>query len=496
MLQKAEQIKLDFGKYSTLYEILIPKDHFLRRLKELVPWDEIYNLLKDKYCLDNGRNAISPVVLFKYLLLKAFNRLSDVDVVERSRYDMSFKFFLDFSPEDDVIHPTSLTRFRRIRLQDATLLQKLMNIIVQVALKYDLVKSKKVIVDSTHIKARYNLIDVNKLLDREEKHLRKTLYENDSPEWKKILPAKPEKETIKEQVARGRKILDLLKPEPGCLVKPVVQEAINLYREMLDDYQDSQTTSKDPDARLGHKSRNTFFYGYRDHLAMTDEGIITAMVVTSGEKPDGEQLPELLEKTREAGVEFDTVIGDTAYSGKENLALAEAEDEPEKRFTLVSKLNPVISNGNRNSKDDGFTYNKDADMYVCPEGHMATGKSVEKKAGSNKNPRIRFYFDISICRNCPRCGTCYDPTKKSRSYSVTIKSDLHRKQEKYQNTDEFRKLMDCRYKIEQKNSELKHRLDLNTALSSGLLSMQMQSAVAIFAANARRILTLLGQKEG
>ena len=33
--------------------------------------------------------------MFKYLLLKAIYDLSDVDVVERSRYDMSFKYFLD-----------------------------------------------------------------------------------------------------------------------------------------------------------------------------------------------------------------------------------------------------------------------------------------------------------------------------------------------------------------------------------------------------------------
>ena len=41
-----------------------------------------------------------PIRMFKYLLLKSIYDLSDVDVVERSKYDMSFKYFLDMAPEE------------------------------------------------------------------------------------------------------------------------------------------------------------------------------------------------------------------------------------------------------------------------------------------------------------------------------------------------------------------------------------------------------------
>jgi aconitate hydratase len=55
--------------------------------------------------------AESPVRMFKYLLLKTIYTVSDVDVVERSQYDMSFKYFLDMNPEDDVINFLDLTEF-------------------------------------------------------------------------------------------------------------------------------------------------------------------------------------------------------------------------------------------------------------------------------------------------------------------------------------------------------------------------------------------------
>jgi hypothetical protein len=53
-----------------------------------------------------GRTAESPVRRFKYLLLKTIYTLSDVDVVERSQFDMLFKYFLDMTPKQGVIHAT------------------------------------------------------------------------------------------------------------------------------------------------------------------------------------------------------------------------------------------------------------------------------------------------------------------------------------------------------------------------------------------------------
>ena len=115
------QQKLVLSSYSDLYDLIIPKDNILRQIKELVDFNFIYEELVDKYSLDNGRNAVSPVRMFKYLLLKSIYNLSDIDVVERSKYDMSFKFFLDMTPEEQVINPSSLTKFRKLRLKDMNL---------------------------------------------------------------------------------------------------------------------------------------------------------------------------------------------------------------------------------------------------------------------------------------------------------------------------------------------------------------------------------------
>jgi transposase len=129
------QNSLTLSPYSAIYDIVVPKNNILRQINELVDFSFILEELHSKYCLNNGRNAVPPIRMFKYLLLKSIFDLSDVDVVERSVYDMSFKYFLDMAPEDPVINPSTLTKFRKLRLKDVGLLDLLIGKTVEVHLK-------------------------------------------------------------------------------------------------------------------------------------------------------------------------------------------------------------------------------------------------------------------------------------------------------------------------------------------------------------------------
>ena len=164
------QQKIKFSEHAVLYDMLIPKDNKYRLIDELIDFSFIYDELKDKYCPDNGRTAADPIMLFKYLMIKATENLSDVDVVEHSRYDLSYKRFIGFIPEDDVIDPSLLTEFRRQRLNDVNLLDMLIGKTVGVAMEKGIIKTKTIIVDATHTISRANAlspIDVLKLRGKE-----------------------------------------------------------------------------------------------------------------------------------------------------------------------------------------------------------------------------------------------------------------------------------------------------------------------------------------
>ncbi len=78
------QLSMNLSEYAGLYDAIIPKDHLLRQINELVDFSFVYDELKDKYCHDNGRNVVHPIRMFKYLLLKTIYKLSDADLVERA----------------------------------------------------------------------------------------------------------------------------------------------------------------------------------------------------------------------------------------------------------------------------------------------------------------------------------------------------------------------------------------------------------------------------
>lgn len=122
------QLTLDLSPYSTLYDIVVPRSHFLRQLTELCDFNFIYDELEKNYRPDFECRASPPIMMFKYLLLKDIYKLSDVDVVERSYSDMTFKFFLGLAPEASVIEPSSLTKFCKLRIKDGRLLDLLITV--------------------------------------------------------------------------------------------------------------------------------------------------------------------------------------------------------------------------------------------------------------------------------------------------------------------------------------------------------------------------------
>lgn len=479
-----KQSKMILSPYTELYDLIIPKDNMLRKINGLIDFSFIYDELNSSYCPDNGRGAIDPIRMFKYLLLKVIFDISDVDVVERSKYDMSFKYFLDMAPEASVINPSSLTKFRKLRLKDCNLLDMLINKTVEISLEKEIIKSKSIIVDSTHTKARYNQLSPRIILVDYSKKLRKSVYAIDE-KMKSKFPAKVITGILEDQIEYCEKLINVIEEDKIISNYPKIKENLNMLKELVQDDIEQLLLSKDPDAKIGHKTADTSFFGYKTHIAMSEERIITAATITSGEKHDGKQLQELVEKSKEAGMEVENIIGDAAYSEKNNIKYSK-----ENNINLVAKLSKCISHGNRKNEDK-FEFNKDADMYVCNEGHMATRKATQGKKNDRRNQTIVYYFDIDKCKVCPQREGCYKDGSKSKTYSVVIKSTAHLEQEQFQESEYFKEKSKERYKIEAKNSELKHRHGYDIASSSGLIGMHLQGAVSMFAVNIKRILTLM-----
>lgn len=484
---------LILSPYIDLYDIIIPKDHELRQLSELVDFSFVDDMLKEMYTLDNGRPGYMPQVMFKYLMLKRMYNLSDRDVVKHARTDMAYKYFLGLAPEDDVIDASSLTKFRKLRMKDESVMDKLIAKSVEIALANGIKLSKTLIVDSTHSEARYNAKSAREYLLEVCKNLRKKVYDIDESYTEKM-PKKLDSHQIglyEHVVDYCQKVIDTVSKEETLMFHQNIKEIVNLLQETVDDTNEELKISKDEDATVGHKTADTSYFGYKTHIAMTPERIIKAATVTSGEKHDGKELPTLVEKMEANGVEVDNIVGDGAYSEKDNIKYADQND-----IKLVSKLSKTVTDGNKRVNPLEFTYNKDAKMYICPNGHIAIKKALHGKKKNKLGESSlyeTYYFDINKCKNCPlkdKCG--YKDGQASKSYSVTLKmSNIHKKHNDKQETPEYQELAHERYKIEAKNAELKNKHGYAHASYAGLHGMTLQAGVSIFVVNLKRILRLI-----
>jgi len=486
-----------FSEYSRIYDILIPRDHIFRRMNKEIDFSFVRKELENKYSAGMGRSAEDPVRMFKYLMLKAMHPASDEDLVKRAYTDMSYKFFLGLNPEDDVIDPSLLSKFRRQRLQDVDLLSLLISKSVAMAIAKGIIKRKSdIIVDATHELAKsitYNPIDymrkmAGQILKACEPFYNETFRREDLPTYARNANTQAMKEY---SIA----LINALE-ESGMTQIPAIGNKVSLLKEGLEDMEHLTYVAKDKDAKFGSKGPGKSFYGYKAHIGMTPESIIVAATVTSGEVGDGEFLIPLVEQAKQNGLEIESAIADTAYSSKENLEALKDQ------IPVVAPVNTVITQGHRMGVDTGFHYNKDADTYICPAGESAKAKyhqkAKDRKTDADgkviqhfKNAQMVYFFDVEKCKECPLREGCYNGAK-SKSYTVTILSDTHKEQIEFEKTPEFKQKMKKRKRIEPLNAHLKNDLGMKQNISYGIESMTMQTAVAIYMSNIQKILKFKG----
>jgi transposase len=355
MLRYDTQLKL--SEYQSLYDIIIEKDNLLRKIKENIDFSFINPMLKESYCEHFGRPAKEPEMMFKLMFLKKLYDLSDESLIQNVKVNMAYKYFLDMNPEDETIDSSLMTKFRKTRITE-DILEDMLGETVRQAIEKGLIKSRMIIVDATHSKTSAKHETPTQILRRMTKELRKELYRTQF-EISDKFPEKPiETANLSDEIEYSKKLVEAVKEAINENGTTKAKKALSKVFELLENDKIKEIQSAvDEDAKLGYKSEHNSFFGYKNHIAMTEERIITGLEVTTGEAPDGEYLQKLVEQSEENGIIVEEIAGDTAYSSRNNLEYVEG-----KEIKLISKLHPLISNGS-SIKQTGFIFNKDADTF-------------------------------------------------------------------------------------------------------------------------------------
>lgn len=384
---------------------------------------------------------------------------------------MAYKYFLDLNPEDNLPSYSLLSIFRNTKIKDETILEEMLQETVRQAIEKGIIKSNSTIVDVTHTTSRNDKKKPTQVLRELSKNLRKERYKRE-PELKEVFPDKPEDTaTLDEEIQYTEKLLKALEEKITEETNDKIKRRYKKVEEMLKNSKIQKIQSAvDKDARIGYKSEDNDFFGYKSHVAITPERIVTGLEVTSGEAPDGKFLPKLVEKSEKAGIEVKEVISDKAYSGKTNLEYGKSKD-----IKIIARMNEIIAKGTK-PKDDGFEYIKGADTLRCPMGHLAMSKILvqgQKYKDGYRNPKMVYSFTMNDCRECPRRKECLGKAQnRGRRYSIKILTGVHKEQEDFEKTEYFNeKLKKERYKIEAKNAELKNNYNYGNANACGKLGI-------------------------
>lgn len=476
MLRIDNQLK--FSEFDKLYDIVVPKDNILRKIKDNIDFSFVNPMLKESYCENFGRPATEPEKMFKILFLKRMYDLSDERLINEMSYNMAYKYFVGLAPEDKTIDSSLLTKFRKTRITEDILEEMLAETIKQ-AIDKGLIKSKAIIVDSTHTYSKSHPETPTQTLRKLSKNLRKEIYRNQI-DLASNFPEKPlETSDLGDEIHYTK---ELIKSVENKVKTEKSKKILLQIKELLEDDKIKNVWSQnDEEATIGHKSQDNSFFGYKSHIAMTEDRIITGISVTTGKAADCKEMPKLIEKTEEYGVEIDEVIGDMAYSSKENIDYCN-----EKEIALISKLNTVVSNGN--TRDEEFVFNKDAGTMQCPQGHLAMSCSIRN--GKYDNQYYTYCFSMKKCKKCVRYATCCKPGAKSKTHSITVISGSRKKQQEFETSEYFQDRIKERYKIEAKNAELKQSHGLTRCKYAGLFGMKIQMYFSAFVVNIKRIIRL------
>ena len=308
MLQRNYQMEISFSKYKELYDILIPKNNKWRRMKEELDFSFVYDFLEDSYSKKRGRTAIDAVVMFKLLMLKTESGLSDEGLVEMVNVNMEYKYFLGLDPEEiNIIDPSSLTKFRRQRIakyekdeegkiiktedKSQELMDMLISKTVDLAITKGIIKKKNIgIVDSNNTISMYGHVTPREKMIKVSKELRKKIYQLDESMKEKMPKKREASGLIEDEIEYCNELLKVILEDGRYVEVPNIKETMNLLKEVVEDTEYELEYSKDQDAKIGHKTADTEFFGYKTHIMMSEERIITAANITTGEKHDGKQL--------------------------------------------------------------------------------------------------------------------------------------------------------------------------------------------------------------
>lgn len=171
---------------------LVPENHLVRKLEAAINFDFIYDLVIDKYCTDNGRPSIDPVVLFKIVLVQyTFGIKSMRQTISEIQTNNAYRWFIGYGLSEQIPHFTTFGKNYVRRFKDTDIFERVFMRVLEEAVNAGLIKGDAVFIDATHVKANANKKKYDKVKLEKEARSYQQLLDQEINEDRELHDKKP-----------------------------------------------------------------------------------------------------------------------------------------------------------------------------------------------------------------------------------------------------------------------------------------------------------------
>ena len=413
-------------------ENLIPKNHLLRKIDQILDLSFVRELTKQYYCQNNGRPSIDPELFFRIILIGyIFNISSDRKLCEELRYNLAYRWYCKLEIDGNTPDHSSLSKIRD--RYGITVFEMFFDKVVCLCKKYGLVKGERIITDGTLIEADAS---IDAMINR--------------------IPS--EDNNVEPRT-------DVTAPLPS--------------RKLSNKTHISKT---DPDSSLAKKNGTPRSLKYKIHISIdADSRVVLDNKVTTGACHETQiYLDGISYIKNKYKLPILELIADRGYGSAENIQTLQSQN-------ITTYIPLFSSNSGKTSKieEDGFVFDKENNKYICPQGSFLLPKSVDVSGVIYRSRTID-------CVNCPVQKNC---PASSRKDSKHIKYIFRSHNQQFFKIEKKRMqeplfqgaLRERMWKIEGINAEAKNQHSLKRARYRGLNKVQIQTNMIGAVLNIKRL---------
>lgn len=338
---------------------LVPEDHLLRQIDNTVDFDFIYDLVAPLYDEADGRPCIDPVLLIKLPLIQYLCHINSMrQTIKDCEVNVAYRWFLGLEMKDTIPHFSTFGKNYSRRFKDTDLFEQIFYGILQQAIDAELVNTKKVFIDGTHIKAHAN----------NHKYTKGQVVD-DQLFYVEELKA----EIREERVLQEKKALKSLEKAPEVKEKKI--------------------STSDPESGWYHKGEHKQVFAYSAQVACDEHGWVLGFTSHAGNLHDSRTFKHIYDVLK-SRYELEMLVLDAGYKTP-TIAHLLMQNQLTAAFPYKR---PMTKKGFFRKYE--YVYDQEFDTYTCPN-HQLLSYTTTTKEGYRQ-----YKSDPKICINCPMLEQC------------------------------------------------------------------------------------------